>query len=204
MGDIDYEVYRKKKEMEDLNLLLKKKSASLVVVRGRRRIGKSRLIQEFVKDKKCWSFSGLPPIPGITKQRQIDTFTSQVSQNLKMPTIQAKDWNECFSFLGGQAQDKKIVIVFDEISWMDLEDSDFQGHLKNAWDHHFSMNPDLIMILCGSVSSWIEENILRSTGFVGRISIDMRLEELSISESQEFWGTEKTKISHTKNLKSYR
>ena len=39
----------RKKELEDLNLLLRKKSASLVVIRGRRRIGKSRLIQEFVK-----------------------------------------------------------------------------------------------------------------------------------------------------------
>ncbi len=191
----------RKKELAELNLLLKKKSASLVVIRGRRRIGKSRLIREFVKEKESWTFSGLPPIPGITKQRQIDSFCSQISENLKMPTLQAKDWNECFSFLGKQSQGRKIVVVLDEISWMGSEDEDFQGHLKNAWDNHFSANPDLIMILCGSVSSWIEKNILRSTGFVGRISIDMQLEELSISESQEFWGIQKDRISSYEKFK---
>ncbi len=191
----------RKREMESLNLLLKKKSASLAVIRGRRRVGKSRLIQEFVKDKKSWIFAGLPPIPGITKQRQIDAFSSQVSQNLKIPSMQAKDWNEYFAFLGNQAQGQKIVIIFDEISWMGSEDPDFLGHLKNAWDLHFSVNPDLILILCGSVSSWIEKNILRSTGFVGRISIDMLLEELSISESQEFWGPSKNTISPYEKFK---
>lgn len=189
------------KELEELNLLLKKKSASLVVIRGRRRVGKSRLIQEFVKDRKCWTFTGLPPIPGITKQRQFDAFSSQISQNLKIPTIQARDWNEYFEFLGNQAKGQKIVIVFDEISWMGSKDPDFLGYLKNAWDLYFSTNPDLIMILCGSVSSWIEKNILRNTGFVGRISIDMILEELSISESQEFWGSQKNTISPYEKFK---
>jgi len=189
------------RELEDLGLLLKKKSASLVVIRGRRRVGKSRLIQEFVKDKKCWTFAGLPPIPKMTKQRQLDAFSSQISQNLKMPTMQARDWNEYFEFLGNQAKGEKMVIVFDEISWMGSKDPDFLGYLKNAWDLYFSTNPDLIMILCGSVSSWIEKNILRSTGFVGRISIDMILDELSISESQEFWGNQKNTISPYEKFK---
>lgn len=191
----------RKRELEDLSLLLKKKSASFVVIRGRRRIGKSRLIQEFVKDKKCWTFVGLPPVPGITKQRQLDAFSSQISQNLKMPTMQAKDWNEYFTFLGNQANGQKIVIVFDEISWMGSKDSDFLGHLKNAWDLYFSANPDLILIVCGSVSSWIEKNILRNTGFVGRISIDLILEELSLSECQEFWGSQKHTISPYEKFK---
>ena len=163
----------RERELEDLNLLLKKKSSSLVVIRGRRRVGKSRLIQEFAKDKKCWTFAGLPPVSGMTKQRQIDAFSSQVSQNLKMPAMQAQDWNAYFAFLGNQAQGQKIVIVFDEISWMGSEDVDFLGHLKNAWDLYFSINPDLVLILCGSVSSWIEENILRNTGFLGRISMSL-------------------------------
>lgn len=73
--------------------------------------------------------------------------------------------------------------------------------LKNAWDLHFSGNPDLILILCGSVSSWIEENILRSTGFVGRVSLDILLDELSIAESGEFWLAQKNKISAYEKLK---
>src|SRR5260221_10856558 len=111
----------RKKELDSLELLLKKKSASLVVIRGRRRVGKSRLIKEFVSDKKNWIFSGLPPVPGITKQRQLDAFSSQISQNLNMPRLQVSEWVEHFAFLGNQAQGQKLVIVLDEISWMGSE-----------------------------------------------------------------------------------
>jgi uncharacterized protein len=191
----------RKKELESLELLLKKKSSSMVVIRGRRRVGKSRLIKEFISNKKHWVFTGLPPVPGITKQRQLDAFSVQISQNLNMPKIQVFDWLEHFAFIGNQAKGKKIVIVLDEISWMGSEDPDFLGQLKTAWDLYFSDNPDLILILCGSVSSWIEENILKSTGFVGRVSVDMVLDELSIDESGEFWGTQKNKISAYEKFK---
>ncbi|MBA3814642.1 MAG: ATPase, partial [Alphaproteobacteria bacterium] len=58
---IDTPFIGRKTELKDLHLLLSKKSASLVVVRGRRRIGKSRLIEEFAKDKRFIRFSGIPP-----------------------------------------------------------------------------------------------------------------------------------------------
>lgn len=191
----------RKKELESLELLLKKKSASLVVIRGRRRVGKSRLIKEFVSGKKSWNFSGLPPVLGMTKQRQLGAFSAQVAQNLNMPKIQVSEWIEHFTFLANQAKDQKIVIVLDEISWMGSEDPDFLGQLKTVWDLHFSSNPDLILILCGSVSSWIEENILKSTGFLGRISVDMLLDELSVAESGEFWGSYKNKVSAYEKFK---
>lgn len=191
----------RKKELESLEILLRKKSASLVVIHGRRRVGKSRLIKEFVSDKKHWIFSGLPPVPGITKQRQLDAFSMQISQNLKIPKIQVSEWSEHFAFLGSQAKDQKMIIVLDEISWLGSEDPDFLGQLKTAWDLYFSDNSELILILCGSVSSWIEENILKSTGFVGRVSVDMLLEELSIAESGEFWGAQRNKISAYEKFK---
>jgi AAA+ ATPase superfamily predicted ATPase len=191
----------RKKELESLELLLKKKSASMVVIRGRRRVGKSRLIKEFVVGKKSWVFSGLPPVSGITKQRQLDIFSTQLAQNLSMPKMQVSDWSEHFKFLADQSKNQKIIIVLDEISWMGSEDSDFLGHLKTAWDLYFSENPDLVLILCGSVSSWIEANILQSTGFVGRISIDMVIEELSLAESGEFWGAQKNKVSAYEKFK---
>ncbi len=191
----------RKRELEDLNLLLKKKSASLAVIRGRRRVGKSRLIQEFVKGRKNWIFSGLPPVKGITKQRQLDLFAAQIGQNLNMPSIKVGEWGELFSFLGNQAKNKKLVIVFDEISWIGSKDPDFLGQLKTAWDNQFSQNPDIIFILCGSISTWIEENILSHTGFLGRVSIDMVLEELSLSDCEQFWDTQKSKVSSYEKFK---
>ena len=191
----------RQRELEDLNLLVRKKSASLVVIRGRRRVGKSRLIKEFAIGKKSWNFIGLPPVPGITKQRQLNAFSAQIAKNLNMPKMQVSDWSEHFEFLGSQSKDQKLVIVLDEISWMGSEDPDFLGQLKNAWDEYFSENPRIIVILCGSVSSWIEENILSSIGFVGRISLDMVVDELPIAKCQEFWGAQKKRVSSYEKFK---
>ena len=191
----------RREELERLESLTLKKSASLVVIRGRRRIGKSRLIQEFVSNKKEWSFSGIAPIPGMTKQRQLDAFSRQISRNLKTPQFKTSEWSDYFAFLGEQSQKKKLVIVLDEISWMGSMDPDFLGELKNAWDLYFSRNQRLILILCGSASGWIEENILSNTGFVGRISVNILLGELSLAESNAFWMGEKSKVSPYEKFK---
>ncbi len=65
----------------------------------------------------------------------------------------------------------------------------FLGELKNAWDLEFKKNPNLILILCGSVSTWIEENIISSTGFFGRISLLLQLEELPLYVCHELLQT---------------
>jgi hypothetical protein len=65
---------------------------------------------------------------------------------------------------------------------MGSEDSDFLGQLKTAWDEQFSKNPKLILILCGSISSWIDDNILNSKAFYGRISWSLNLDPLPLCD----------------------
>lgn len=185
----------RKEELAKLKGLLKKKSASFVVVRGRRRIGKSRLIQEFGKGMKSLFFSGIPPTHGITDQIQRDEFASQMSLTIGMPLVKSQNWNELFWHLSQQVKTGRILIVLDEISWIGSEDPDFLGKLKNAWDLHFSRNPGLILIVCGSISSWIDENILSSTGFLGRVSLDLVLKELPLRDCRQFWDDPHCHIS---------
>ena len=175
----------RKKELAKLNDLLSKKIASLVVVKGRRRIGKSRLIEEFVKEKNCYVFSGIPPVAETTLQSQLDEFSRQLSEQTGLPEITVNDWSKIFYLLADKAKQGRIIILFDEISWMGSMDPSFLGKLKNAWDLSFKKNPELILILCGSVSYWIETNIINSTGFLGRISLKITLEELRLSECNE-------------------
>jgi hypothetical protein len=68
-------------EMKRLRGLVNKKSASLIVVRGRRRIGKSRLLAEFGKGMENLFFSGIPPVRGITAQFQRELFADQLSRD---------------------------------------------------------------------------------------------------------------------------
>lgn len=188
-------------ELKELNGLLQKQTASLVILQGRRRIGKSRLIEEFAKGKTFYVFSGIPPTAETTKQSQLDEFARQLHIQTGLPEIKADDWSKLFLLLVEKVKQGRVIILFDEISWMGSKDSDFLGKLKNSWDLHFKKNPKLILVLCGSVSSWIEKNIVSSTGFMGRPSLYMTLEELSLSECNQFWDKQGKNISAFEKFK---
>lgn len=174
-------------ELAELQRQAQKNIASLIIIKGRRRIGKSRLIEEFCKNYKSYSFVGLPPNDKTTKESQLNEFASQLSLALNLDNIQATDWNQLFLLLAKHTTNGRYVIVLDEISWIGTKDPDFLGKLKNAWDLHFKKNPKLILIICGSASAWIEKNIILGTGFVGRVSFTLTLEELSLAECNVFW-----------------
>jgi AAA+ ATPase superfamily predicted ATPase len=191
-------------ELNSLSHLLQKRSASLVIVKGRRRIGKSRLIEEFAKRNSfdaTFYFSGIPTTKKTTAQSQRDEFALQLGKALNIPGIKADDWNTLFLLLADRVKKGRNLILFDEISWMGSLDFDFLGKFKNAWDLDFSKNPKLIFVLCGSVSAWIEKNIIQSTGFLGRPSLYLTLEELTLQECYQFWGGQKQKVSAYEKFK---
>ena len=118
-----------------------------------------------------------------------------------LPGIKPDDWGNIFWHLSKYTAEGPVLIVFDEISWMGEKDPNFLGKLKTAWDMYFSKNPQLILVLCGSISSWIEENILSNTGFVGRISIDLILEELPLNVCNAFWHPKEKRITAYEKFK---
>lgn len=192
----------RKVELERLKGFLQKRSATLIVVRGRRRIGKSRLLKEFGKKMKSFFFSGLPPKnkKKVTDADQKKEFVTQLQQQ-GIPGVNPDDWSNLFWHLAGHTQQGQVLIVLDEISWMGSKDPNFLGKLKNAWDLHFSNNPQLILVLCGSISSWIEQNILSNTGYLGRVALDLRLDELPLEDCTEFWEPNKDRISAYEKFK---
>lgn len=175
-------------ELERLSSLIAKKSASFVIIRGRRRIGKSRLAEEFGKQfEKFYRFSGLPPEKETTAEDQLVEFCKQLAQNFNVPFARYSDWHDAFWAVAEKVKSGKILLLFDEISWMGSKSKNFRGILKNLWDLHLKQNPNLIFIVCGSASSWIEKNIINNTGFVGRISFTLTLNELPLAACSSFW-----------------
>ena len=176
---------------DDLSSLWWKSSSSLVACRGRRRIGKSRLIEYFA-DKTAESFlffEGLPPRKGMTNRKQLDNFSTSLAQQTNRPRVVMENWHDAFFWLNEAIDDSaRTVVLLDEISWMGGYDADFAGHLKWAWDKLFHRHDRLVVVICGSVSAWIKENILDNTGFAGRFSRDYILPELPLSACPAFWG----------------
>lgn len=188
------------RELAQMNSMLTRSVASMIVIRGRRRIGKSRLIKEFIKPFKSYVFMGLPPTEAITAQDQRNEFSRQFKQQFSFSTS-AEDWSDLFFLLAKQCVHGRVVIVFDEISWMASGDQHFLGKLKTAWDLYFSENPELILILCGSVSAWIEKNILSNTGYLGRPSLHMTIDELPLEDCYKFWKNKENNLSTFEILK---
>ena len=99
MGILNPVFIGRKPELEWLKALYKKKGSSLVVVKGRRRIGKSRLIKEFAKissSQTFWSLAGLAPQDGISAQQQSDNFPRQLALILKITSMTFLDWSDAF------------------------------------------------------------------------------------------------------------
>jgi len=179
--------FGREKELQALRELQRKKNASLVVIKGRRRIGKSRLAREFGKFfEKCLVFTGLPPTRGVGSEKQRKEFIRKMEE-YRIPRLPGNEWGDLFRDVARSCQNGQVLVVLDEISWMGAKDATFLGQLKTAWDEHFTNNPQLIMILSGSQSTWIEDNILSSTGFVGRISHRLTLRELPLDVCNLFW-----------------
>ncbi len=179
----------REREVETFARLRRKATSSLVVVRGRRRIGKSTFIRHCAQKLDDFLvFEGLPPRDGQTRADQLEAFAERLAETTSLPKVTLDSWPQAFKLLSSVLPTKGwTVLLLDELSWMGTGDADFAGHIKSAWDNQWSQRNRLIVVLCGSVSAWIERNILNSTGFVGRVTHEFLLAPLPLSVCDGFW-----------------
>ena len=196
--------YGREHELQRLQELAGKKTASLVIIKGRRRIGKSRLASELARRLTGYSalfFQGLPPTAHLTAGQEREDFAQQINRQLGIPAPRADDWNALLWTIADRTRTGRQLVVLDEINWLGSKDPTFLGKLKNAWDAEFSRNPHMILILSGSLSGWIERNILHHTGFLGRVSLDFTLPELPLAACNLFWGKHRDRITPYEKLR---
>lgn len=130
------------------------------------------MLEEFAQFfDAAFIFSGLPPTEETTAESQREEFSSQFTKQFKKSPSSKGSWHDLLWDVAENTKQGRILVVLDEITWMGSCDPDFLGRLKNAWDLYFKKNDHLILAICGSSSAWIDENILSSTGFLGRVSI---------------------------------
>ena len=187
-------------QLDALNALWGKRVSSLVTCRGRRRIGKSTLIRHFAElsGARFIKIEGLKPRKGYSNEDELRTFVSQLSAQTGCERSLPEDWLSAFIRLGREFRaDEKTVVLLDEVSWLGYYDQTFSDTLKIAWDNYLKDKDRLVFVLCGSVSSWIRENIIDNGEYVGRRSLDLVVNELSISECVRFWGRRADRIDPT-------
>ena len=110
-------------------------------------------------------------------------------------TATPANWLFAFKRLDREIDDDvRTVVLLDEVSWLGHYDKTFSGTLKIAWDNMFKKHDQLIFVVCGSVSTWIRDNIIDNKAFYGRRSLDLVVKELPLYECIKFWGDAAARI----------
>ncbi len=176
-------------EFEILQDEYNKDSASLVVMYGRRRVGKSRLITEFYKDKNLWRFDGLEKEPKAKQIRSILDQLSKITKNSVYASAQVKTWLDCLKLVNEAlaTQKHRATLFLDEVPYMANRQPELISALKWAWDNLWQDKLHFTLVLCGSIASFMIENIIKSSALYGRITLEICLKPLSLPESWRFF-----------------
>lgn len=189
--------------IDRLTALTRKRTAALVTCRGRRRIGKTTLVETFAKrtEARFLKIEGLRPKPSLSNADELSNFASQLALQTGCDDTPPSNWLNAFSRLDREIRDDTAtVVLLDEVSWMANYDPAFPGTLKIAWDNLFKKHDRLVLVVCGSVSTWIRDNIIDDGTFYGRRSLDIVVPELPLSECVKFWGAAAERIDRREIL----
>ncbi|WP_446225768.1 AAA family ATPase [Nocardia sp. IBHARD005] len=146
-------------------------SGVAVAIRGRRQVGKSRLVQEFC-DRASVPYLYFTATKGASQTESLSTFlfdlreSSLVTDPAAVPES-AANWIDGFRILAREIPDRPSVIVFDELPWLSEQDSLFDGALQTAWDRLLSTRPVLLLLL-GSDLHMMERLTAYDRPFFGR------------------------------------
>lgn len=184
----------RKNEKELLQRIVESKESEFLVVYGRRRIGKTFLIKEFFQNKFDFYFSG---VENSTMSDQLGNFAEAFYKYFKFHIDAPKNWRSAFVLLeqGIEKINKKekIIIFIDKMPWLDIKNSKFVQAFEYWWNTYASSKKNLLLIACGSATSWIINKLLKNRGGLhNRVTRKMQLEQFTLSECLEY--------SHSLNL----
>ncbi len=188
-----YTIIGRKEEKQRLEALYKTDKPEFVALHGRRRVGKTYLVRNIFDDKEDCVFFYVTGIKDGTLEEQIANFTDEISRAFGIPrTVFAdkKNWRAVFSMFTeiiAASKKKKIVVFLDEFPWMVTAKSRLLQMLENFWNRHWSMDGRIKLIICGSASNWIINNIVNNTGgLYNRANHEIYLRPFSLYETKEY------------------
>lgn len=178
----------RKKEIQELDWAMQSHRSELIILKGRRRIGKTFLVRSFFQDKYTFHFVGTHK---KSKGVQISNFRDALikySGNTNIPIF--ADWHDAFSaliqYLENCTESRK-VIFFDEMPWADTHGSDFVEEVEYFWANWVQNRDDIVFIACGSATSWMKEKIEDNQGGLhNRITHRIYLRPFYLNECREY------------------
>ncbi|MDR1806673.1 MAG: AAA family ATPase [Propionibacteriaceae bacterium] len=173
-------------EQDVLRRCLESGKPEFLAVYGRRRVGKTFLIREAYKDHVVFCLTGAPQ---ATLKQQLRNFDEALDEWGGRAHAPAKDWFDAFrqlkDYLRRFRHHRRKVVFIDEISWLATQRSAFLAALDHFWNSFASTRDDLILVICGSATSWIIDNIVNARGGLhNRLTRQLRLDPFSLAECE--------------------
>lgn len=174
-------------EQKQLLALLQKDESQFCAVYGRRRVGKTYLIRETFNGNFTFQHVGLA---NTTMPEQLDEFKESLKKHGAKNCRTPKNWREAFRYLEQlleKSTDPKKIVFIDELSWMDTPKSNFISALEHFWNAWASARKDIVLIVCGSATSWIIGKLVNNYGGLhNRLTQQIYLRPFNLYECEKF------------------
>ena len=184
--------------------LLEKEDSQFVAIYGRRRVGKTYLVRETFNTHITFQHTGLQK---VNKKGQLKEFrrSLQSAGMVKVPRI--SDWFDAFfalgQFLQSRPEGKKVVFI-DELPWMDTPKSNLVAALDHFWNGWASARKDIVLVICGSATSWIISKIVKNHGGLhNRLTRQIYLEPFTLHECEQYAAINNLGMSRRNVLETY-
>lgn len=173
----------RKNELHTLNTEYNRNS-SFVVIYGRRRVGKTTLIKEFLKNKTAFYYLATEELESQSMKRLANVI-ARTTKNTLLQKIEFTDWLDLFQLIADYKPEEKKVLVIDEFPYLVRTNSAFPSILQNAWDE-FLKDSNVMLILSGSLIGMMQKHALSyDSPLYGRRTAQMRLTPLSFTSIYE-------------------
>ena len=194
----------RKKELEQLHDAYESEYSEFVAVYGRRRVGKTFLVREAFGYQFTFQHAGLAK---SNMRKQLEAWKSSLADAGLKVSAAPKDWLEAFDLLKElirQSTETKKVVFIDEMPWMDTKRSEFIPALEHFWNSWASGRKDVLLVICGSATSWIINKVIKNHGGLhNRVTYKVHLRQFTLNECCQYAESLKLGMTPRQILECY-
>ena len=174
-------------EVKQLRNAFASEQSEFVALYGRRRVGKTFLVNETFGGRYAFQHSG---VENVSLSEQLDYFRQSLSVYGAYRCPMLANWREAFFELRQmleKAEVGKKVVFLDEVPWLDTAKSGFLPALEHFWNGWASLRKDILLIICGSATSWVVNKILNNRGGLhNRVTKPIPVAPFTLRECEEY------------------
>ena len=196
----------REREKAELQRCVDSDRSEFVIVYGRRRVGKTYLVDQFFHHQFDFAYTGGHR---LSKAKQLRNFGKALKKYAKLERQpKFSNWDDAFDaleeYLETMPDDKRKVVFFDEMPWIDTPQSEFVDALEMFWNGWASRRSDIVFVASGSSTSWMVDKLVENQGGLhGRITSNIYVRPFTLHETEVYLAHRKASWDRYQILQAY-